>query len=156
MCFRVHWLHTCRRNGAVVLRLIPPRQRSHEVKRKIAPTREGMLLSALASSGKPFSGLRHPLADNTTQPRLYYLLRSGTAAVTFYCYRSSAVLEALRQKQDFVGGAVGGGLAGMAYSVAGELVFIFTLFLLLVIPRCLIRSRWVNCLCRLCVCPLYA
>lgn len=35
--------------------------------------------------------------------------------------RSSALLEALRKKKDFVGGTVGGGLAGMAYGVSGEI-----------------------------------
>jgi len=36
---------------------------------------------------------------------------------------SSAVMEALRRKKDFVGGTVGGALAGMAYGVSGEVIF---------------------------------
>lgn len=32
---------------------------------------------------------------------------------------SSAIMEALRRKKDFVGGTVGGALAGMAYGVSG-------------------------------------
>lgn len=34
--------------------------------------------------------------------------------------RSVACLEALRQKRDFVGGAVGGALAGTAFGVPGK------------------------------------
>lgn len=34
---------------------------------------------------------------------------------------SSAALDALRRKRDVIGGAVGGGLAGMAYGVSGEI-----------------------------------
>lgn len=35
-------------------------------------------------------------------------------------HRSVTALEALRQKKDFVGGAVGGALAGTAFGVSGE------------------------------------
>ncbi|CAN0423777.1 unnamed protein product [Ectocarpus sp. 12 AP-2014] len=44
-------------------------------------------------------------------------LRFATFALIFE--GSSAVMEALRQKKDFVGGTVGGALAGMAYGVSG-------------------------------------
>lgn len=35
------------------------------------------------------------------------------------------MMEALRRKKDFVGGTVGGALAGMAYGVTGTAGFIF-------------------------------
>ncbi|CAM9320737.1 unnamed protein product, partial [Hapterophycus canaliculatus] len=44
-------------------------------------------------------------------------LRVATFALIFES--SSAVMEALRRKKDFVGGTVGGALAGMAYGVSG-------------------------------------
>lgn len=49
--------------------------------------------------------------------------RQGVRVATFALIfeGSSALLEALRKKKDFVGGTVGGGLAGMAYGVSGGL-----------------------------------
>lgn len=39
-------------------------------------------------------------------------------------FSSSAVMEALRRKKDFVGGTVGGALAGMAYGVSGVFLYV--------------------------------
>eukprot|EP00904_Undaria_pinnatifida_P000850 jgi/Undpi1/10766/HiC_scaffold_29.g13214.m1 len=49
--------------------------------------------------------------------------RQGVRVATFALIfeGSSAIMEALRKKKDFVGGTVGGGLAGMAYGVSGGL-----------------------------------
>lgn len=49
-------------------------------------------------------------------PRFFLVGVSRLRATT---RSSSAIMEALRRKKDFVGGTVGGALAGMAYGVTG-------------------------------------